>query len=119
MIRHNVSEILRSLRSNVGKTQDQVSEACGISKIALARYETGTRTPRIEIASRLADYYGVTVDYLLGNEGQPESVQSAPDVPSTFDSQLTQAIMAELRDAPDDMQDNILAYIRFLKSNTK
>lgn len=120
LTRYNVSEILRELRNSIGKTQDQVAEACSISKIALARYETGTRTPRIEIASRLADYYGVSVDYLLGNDNDPKSVQSAPDpAPVADDSQLTQAIMDELRGIPDDMQGNILSYIRFLKSTNK
>lgn len=62
----SIAERLRDLRSEKKLNQDEVSEACGISRIALARYETGTRTPRAEIAARLADYYGVSVDYLLG-----------------------------------------------------
>jgi transcriptional regulator with XRE-family HTH domain len=36
----------------------------------LTRYENGQRVPRAQIAARLADYYGVTVDYILGREEQ-------------------------------------------------
>lgn len=120
MTRYNVAEILRELRNSVGKTQDQVAEACSISKVALARYETGTRTPRIEIASRLADYYGVSVDYLLGNDSDPKSVQSVPDpAPVTESDQIRQQILRELQELPDSAFENALQYIRFLKSNNK
>lgn len=91
-----VSAILRGLRARDGKTQEQVSEACGISKVALARYETGSRKPRIEIASRLAEYYGVSVDYILGRDDAPK--QPAPPInPHTYYAQKfgdeTQAIV--------------------------
>lgn len=71
------------LRGTTGKTQDQVADACGISKVALARYETGTRKPRIEIASRLAEYYGVSVDYLLGLDDSTSSPAPTID-PHTY-----------------------------------
>lgn len=68
-----VSQRLRALRKAVDKTQDQVSEACGFSRIALTRYETGTRMPKTEFAARLAEYYGVSVDYILGRDDPPPS----------------------------------------------
>ena len=81
-----VSAILRGLRARDGKTQEQVSEACGISKVALARYETGSRKPRIEIASRLAEYYGVSVDYILGRDDAPKQ-PATPIDPHTYYAQ--------------------------------
>lgn len=117
---YNVAEILRELRSSVGKTQDQVAEACSISKVALARYETGARTPRIDIASRLADYYGVSVDYLLGNDNDPKSVQSVPDpAPVSEGEQIRQQILRELEGLPDSAFEQAMSYIQFLKSTTK
>ena len=71
MVDARVSKRLRDLRKAVSKTQDQVSEACGFSKIALTRYETGARMPKTEIAARLAEYYGVSVDYILGRDDPP------------------------------------------------
>jgi transcriptional regulator with XRE-family HTH domain len=61
---------LRQLRDKAGVNQDVVAEACDISRVALTRYENGQRVPRAQIAARLADYYGVTVDYILGREEQ-------------------------------------------------
>ena len=115
-----VSAILRGLRARDGKTQEQVSEACGISKVALARYETGSRKPRIEIASRLAEYYGVSVDYLLGktvNENNPSPVPVQNE--SRFGPETQKVInelLAKLRSMPDKKQEEAargaLTYVR-------
>ena len=64
----SIAERLKNLRSTKGVNQDTAAEACDMSRVALARYETGARIPRAENAARLADYYGVTVDYLLSDE---------------------------------------------------
>lgn len=115
-----VSAILRGLRARDGKTQEQVSEACGISKVALARYETGSRKPRIEIASRLAEYYGVSVDYLLGktiSEKKPSPVPVQNE--SRFGPETQKVInelLAKLRAMPDKKQEEAargaLTYVR-------
>ena len=68
-------ERLKQLRTQRGVTQGQVAEACGISPISLARYETGARTPTTEILARLAVYYGVSMDYLLGCDPAPDTAQ--------------------------------------------
>ena len=103
-----VSAILRGLRARDGKTQEQVSEACGISKVALARYETGSRKPRIEIASRLAEYYGVSVDYILGRDDAPKP-PAPPTNPHTYYAQKfgdeTQAIIDHFLDLMASMPD--------------
>lgn len=63
-----LSKRLASCRLRTGETMEQVAEACGISHVALSRYESGQRVPKTEILSRLADHYGETVDSLLGKE---------------------------------------------------
>lgn len=64
----NLSNRLTELRNKIGESQLAVAEACSISHTALGRYESGTRTPRAEVLAKLADYYGVSVDYIIGNE---------------------------------------------------
>ena len=80
----SIADRLRELRAAKKLNQDEVAEACGISRIALARYETGTRTPRAVFVARLAKYYGVTIDYLMGADtveapAQPTPPQQKPD----------------------------------------
>lgn len=58
-------EILRSLRKKAKKTQEQMGKILGITQQAYAAYENDKTTPSAEILQRLANYFGVTVDYLL------------------------------------------------------
>ena len=89
----SIADRLRELRAAKKLNQDEVAEACGISRIALARYETGTRTPRAVYVARLAEYYGVTVDYLMGRDDipapQPAKPLPPPDSMQEYLARLT------------------------------
>lgn len=67
-IRTAFSQRLRQLRGKKRVTRQVVSECCGLSKNTVARYERGERLPNICHAAALADYYGVTVDYLCARQ---------------------------------------------------
>ena len=54
---------LKELRGD--KSQLKVANDLGITKSALAMYERNKRVPRDEIKVRIADYYGVTVQFLF------------------------------------------------------
>ena len=57
---------LRQLRERRGVASYVVSELCGLGRDTLRRYEQGTQAPGAEALAALADYYGVTTDWLLG-----------------------------------------------------
>lgn len=59
---------LREIRKNRKCTQQMVADYLGCSAVVYSRYETGVRQPSIETIILLADYFGVTVDYLLGRK---------------------------------------------------
>lgn len=67
---------LRELRDKAGVSQDEVAEKCEISRVTLARYENGTRTPVLKNAAKLAAYYGVDTDYLMGKKETEDSVST-------------------------------------------
>lgn len=48
------------------KSMAVVSELCGLERGALRRYERGERIPSIDALVSLADYYEVSLDYLVG-----------------------------------------------------
>ncbi len=56
---------LRELRRESGLTQLDLQKKTGISQDALSRFETGDRVPPIPILLKLADLYGVSIDYIL------------------------------------------------------
>lgn len=101
---------LRQLRDRIGVNQDVVAEACDISRVALTRYENGQRVPRAQIAARLADYYGVTVDYLLGRDDVP--VPALEKAPADMRAEAKEL----LENMTDDEYNAALQYLKFLKS---
>jgi transcriptional regulator with XRE-family HTH domain len=61
------SQRLRNLRKlNGNDTQEFVANALEISRGMLSNYELGTREPDFKMLCRIADYYNVSTDYLLG-----------------------------------------------------
>lgn len=65
------SERLKELRSSRNLTQKQVYEAIGMSAIGYQRYEYGEREPAFKQLIALADYFDVSLDYLVGRSDDP------------------------------------------------
>ena len=59
-------ENLKKLRKERHITQEELSIALEISLRTYGRYESGEREPNASILWRMADFYGVTTDYLIG-----------------------------------------------------
>lgn len=60
------SDVLRQLRKSRKLNQAKLAEALGMSQATITFWENGKRTPDIEMLGKLADFFGVTTDYLLG-----------------------------------------------------
>lgn len=63
---------LKYIREKNGLTKRELCEKTGISERAYLTYEFGEREPKISVIEKLADFYGVTTDYLLGREPAPD-----------------------------------------------
>lgn len=59
---------LRMLRAKRNTTQEAVSSATGIGQDALSSYEQGKRMPTFSNVLKLADFYGVGTDELVGRK---------------------------------------------------
>ncbi len=65
-MRKILSDRLKALRKEKGYTQGQVAIYCDITEKAYQNYELMTREPKVEILIRIADFYKVSLDYLVG-----------------------------------------------------
>ena len=63
---------LRDLCEDSDKTQQQIADYLGIRQTVYSRYERGFQTIPLEHLIRLADFYDVSTDYLLGRTDRPE-----------------------------------------------
>lgn len=59
-------ENLRALRRQAGLTMKQLGSDLGMAESTVSLYETGKRSPDAQTLIRFADYFNVTLDYLLG-----------------------------------------------------
>ena len=57
---------IRDLRNDSDLNQTQVAKMLGMSQTGYSKYETGENDIPTEILIKLADFYGTSVDYLLG-----------------------------------------------------
>lgn len=61
-----VFENIRNLREDKDKKQQEVADYLHIKQTTYSKYELGKINIPIEVFMKLADYYDVSVDYLLG-----------------------------------------------------
>ena len=58
---------LAELRNNRGLTQQQIADETDLTRARLNNYEQGIREPDLTTLTKLAQFFNVSVDYLLGN----------------------------------------------------
>ena len=63
---------LKDLREDLDLTQQQIAEFLHVKENTYSQYETGVISLTAEILIRLADYYGVSIDYLLDRTNNPK-----------------------------------------------
>ena len=85
------NRIIKLLRKERGITQKQAAEDLGVSQALLSHYEKGIRECGLDFVVRVADYYNVSCDYLLGRSAERNGMMlNADDLPN-----------------PDKMKDNV------------
>lgn len=67
-----IGSILKELRKSKGLTVAKAAELFGVASRTYTSYELEEREPNLTMLNKIADYYGVTTDYLLGREPAPD-----------------------------------------------
>ena len=106
-----LSDVLKQLREQRNLSQAKLAEQLKIPKGTYVTYEYGTREPNIEMINKLADFYNVTTDYLLGRDtGEPEPMEQ---LAGQFNmSALEQKILDNYLSLPDDMRCDFMEFLR-------
>lgn len=70
---------LKMLRTQHRKTQQEIADLLGITRQGYAKYENNLGEPDNSTLTKLADYFGVSTDYLLGRTDTPTLTQQEKD----------------------------------------
>ena len=96
MYNYDFGETLRKLRHNRNLTQKELGSMVGLSKAVVSKYENSMGYPTFDVLVRIAKYFGVSTDYLLGI-----STSKTLDVSGLTDSQINavQQLISEFQQA--------------------
>lgn len=98
---------LRELRQISKKTQSELAAYLNVSRQCYNNYELNNREPNHETLILLADYFDVSVDYLLERDNTPLNASL---------DEIEFKIFKELKNLSIEEKEDILEYIRFKKS---
>ena len=105
--------MLKELRENQGKSQIDVARETGISQKNLSKYETGKFKPKYETLKKLADYYNVTVAYILGEEKEePIDDDLNTNIEEFIDKLIAAGIIKDINNIDDNVATIILDTVK-------
>jgi len=88
---HRFGERLRDLRTGMGLRQRDLEKALNLRPGACSQYERGLREPGFDLLINIADYFGVSTDYLLGRSADRGATASVRQIASAGRSQVAAA----------------------------
>ena len=90
-------EKIKQLRSETGLSQKELAKLLQVSPSIISSYETGERTPSVEVLISLATLYQCSTDYLLGRDTKQPKTSLNLDGLSDKQIQVLYEITKELR----------------------
>lgn len=104
-----IGERIKELRKSKKMSQSELGKFIGVSQTTVTAWENGRAEPSSSYVAKLATFFNVSTDYLLGRDHKEDNLKTA--------DKNVQLIAAHIDDGttPEEMND-ILTYIDFIKS---
>lgn len=110
----NLGDRIKSLRTSNDITQKDLAEYLNVGRSTLSQYESGQRIPNDEIKNKIADYFNVSLDYLMGKSDIKESAEELlKDPRTTIALHNDNGIDDEL---PEEAKKEIENFIEYVKN---
>ena len=77
---------IKELRKKKGLNQKELGEIIGTAANSISQYESGMREPSIELLNKLADFFNVSIDYLLCRENAINVEKENNSIPEYFET---------------------------------
>ncbi|MBS5273625.1 helix-turn-helix transcriptional regulator [bacterium 210820-DFI.6.38] len=83
-------EVFEQLLQKHGVSPYKVSKDTGVTQTSLSNWKTGKSTPTTKTLQRLADYFGVTLDYLMTGKEEPK--EKSPELTARDEKDITKTL---------------------------
>ena len=83
-------EVFEQLLQKHGISPYKVSKDTGVTQTSLSNWKTGKSTPTTKTLQRLADYFGVTLDYLMTGKEEPK--EKSPELTARDEKDITKTL---------------------------
>jgi len=108
-----IGKRIKELRQNKNLTQEEFGKIFGIVKSTVSMYESGKSTPDDELKKKIANYFNVTLDYLMG----------VTDIKNPYIDINSKIIKAnekiDVTDLPEEAIKQVEEYVEFIRHKLK
>lgn len=104
IINNSFGNTLKYLRNNRGLSQRELAKVLNVAPSTLAMYELDKREPDYEILKKIADFFEVSTDYLLGRSDVPNPLGKAAEESPNYD----------LEDLPEEAKKTLEDFINYI-----
>lgn len=101
----NFQNIFKRLRISSELTQSEMAQKLGISRSTIGMYETGAREPDFETLEKIADFFNVDIDYLLG---RTDSTSILPETIGLYNSSLNKKDQKDIEKILEHTKEQLL-----------
>ncbi|MFD1435241.1 helix-turn-helix domain-containing protein [Kroppenstedtia eburnea] len=100
-----IGKRLAYLRKQKNLSMQEIANRLGIAKSTYAGYESDYRQPSLEVINKIADFFDVSTDYLLGRT----------NVPSQFETEAAHRTDDPMDDLPQQAREDIEKFKEFIR----
>ncbi|WP_243526865.1 helix-turn-helix domain-containing protein [Bacillus pseudomycoides] len=111
-----IGEIIKKLRREKNITQEQLGNAIGVSKMAISYFEKGKKAPGRETLEKIADYFNITTDYLLGRSDDSELTEYESKVVTEEGNNIIKLIETLPKEERQKAWEQLEMYVNYIKS---
>ena len=118
-----MTNIVLELIRNSGKSENALEKAIGLAQSSIKNWRNGKSKPSLEAVSKIADYFGVSVDYLLGKTDDPTPPKKSDGKPKLYVPPEYASVMVAFAGGTENLTqediDSIIEFIEFKKNQKK
>ena len=107
-----IGDVIKKLRQNKGIYQQDLATELSVSKSTVAMWETNRRTPDATMLRKIADFFSVSVDFLLS---KPKKIDTESIKKSSNAKMILLQEIENIDSFSDDKVERLIGYIRALK----